>query len=227
MFHHWCYERMVLPQVDQSQFLIEPIIPGKIYPTVYVTKEQFDSVAMPENHRRFVVFRDLRDTLVSLVFSVLFSHNPEDSRPQDIEEFRSRFRIEDIEDAMLHLMDNLLKGCAEIQQSWAAAGEPHIKYRDLLTNDMALLTDLFTQQIPLGIPKERIEQVVLENRFEKLSGGRSRGEEDILAHERKGIAGDWRNHFTPRVTREFHRMYGDLLIMTGFEVNDDWTQEFS
>ncbi len=226
MFHHWCYERSVLPKVDQSQFLMETIIPGKIYPTVYVTKEQFDSVAIPENHRRFVVVRDLRDTLISLLFSVLYSHNPEDSKPQDIEEFRSRFSIEDTEDAMLHLMNNLLKKCAAIQQSWFEAGEPHIKYRDLLDNDVALLTDLFTRQIPLGIPRERIEQVILENRFEKLSGGRSRGDEDVLAHERKGIAGDWRNYFTPRISREFHRMYGDLLIMTGFEANDDWVQSF-
>jgi hypothetical protein len=224
MFHHWCYERLVLPQVDQSQFLTEPIIPGRIYPTLYLTKEQFDAVAVPENYRRFVVIRDLRDTLVSLMFSMLFSHKPEDSRPQDIEEFRSRFCLEDTEDAMLHLMNGLLAKNAAIQQSWIEAGEPHIKFRDLLNSDLPLLTDLFTRQIDLGIPRERIEQVVLENRFEKLSGGRPRGEEDVMAHERKGIAGDWRNHFTPRISREFHRMYGDLLIMTGFETNDDWAQ---
>ena len=126
---------------------------------------------------------------------------------------------------MLHLMPNLLKKCAAIQRSWIEAGEPHIKYRDLLNSDVVLLTDLFTQQIPLGIPRERIEQVVLENRFENVSGGRRRGEEDVLAHERKGIAGDWRNYFTPRISREFRHMYGDLLIMTGFEDNDDWAQD--
>jgi hypothetical protein len=42
--------------------------PGKIYPTLYVTKDEFDSVSLPPNARHFEVIRDLRDTLVVLVF---------------------------------------------------------------------------------------------------------------------------------------------------------------
>jgi hypothetical protein len=222
MFHHWCYERLVLPRPDQSQFLHEPIIPGRIYPTVYVTKQEFDSVAIPQNYLRFLVIRDLRDTLISLVFSMLVSHKPEESKPEDLEEFRKRFSMDDIEAALLHLMPGLLKKCADIQHSWVEAGEPYLTYRDLLSNDVKLLTELFTQQVPLGISRERIEQVILENRFEKLSGGRPRGVEDVGSHERKGIAGDWRNYFTSRVSREFNSLYGELLISTGFEANDDW-----
>ena len=38
--------RIVLPQPDVSQFLQQPILPGMIYPRLYVTKEQADSVCL-------------------------------------------------------------------------------------------------------------------------------------------------------------------------------------
>jgi hypothetical protein len=50
--------------------------------------------------------------------------------------------------------------------------------------------------------------VVANNRFENLTGGRKAGEEDIFAHERKGVSGDWRNHFTARLSARFDELYG-------------------
>src|SRR5438132_1635162 len=66
--------RIVRPQVNELQFLNEPLQAGKIYPTVYVTKQQFDSVKLPADWRRFVIIRDLRDTLISGYFSIKVSH---------------------------------------------------------------------------------------------------------------------------------------------------------
>src|SRR5262249_10799430 len=44
-------ERLVAPEVENAQFLDRPIEPGKVYPTVYVTREQFDTVRTPPNSR--------------------------------------------------------------------------------------------------------------------------------------------------------------------------------
>ena len=63
--------------------------------------------------------------------------------------------------------------------------------------------------------------MILANRFEARSG-RKPGEEDVTSHERKGIAGDWRNYFTPKVTREFKQRYGSLLVATGYEKGFGW-----
>lgn len=41
-------------------------------------------------------------------------------------------------------------------------------------------------------------------------------------HLRKGIVGDWRNHFTPAVARAFNDSVGGLLIECGFESDRDW-----
>lgn len=58
--------------------------------------------------------------------------------------------------------------------------------------------------------------------FERLSGGRSQGEEDSSSFYRKGVAGDWKNHFTEEDKRVFKEEAGELLIRLGYEKNLDW-----
>ena len=48
-------DRVVRPEVDMSQFLGRPLGAGNIYPTVYVTREEFQSVQLPPRWARFVM----------------------------------------------------------------------------------------------------------------------------------------------------------------------------
>src|SRR5437016_8561927 len=73
--------RIVPPQFDRGQFLGERVRQGKVYPTVYVTREEWDTATLPQQWRRFVVIRDLRDALVSGYFSIKVSHPQFQSAP--------------------------------------------------------------------------------------------------------------------------------------------------
>jgi hypothetical protein len=53
--------------------------------------------------------------------------------------------------------------------------------------------------------------------FQRLAGGRQRGEEDQGSHYRRGVAGDWRNHLTPRHLAAFRERFGDLTQRLGYE----------
>jgi hypothetical protein len=57
--------------------------------------------------------------------------------------------------------------------------------------------------------------------FERLAGGRSRGQE-AASFFRKGVAGDWKNVFTERNKQDFKAAAGDLLIELGYEEDGDW-----
>ena len=74
---------IVVPRADSSQFLAEPIVGTAVYPTLYLTREQVESVSLPANSRRFVIIRDLRDTLISAYFSLKVSHKPVTSHMTD------------------------------------------------------------------------------------------------------------------------------------------------
>lgn len=69
---------------------------------------------------------------------------------------------------------------------------------------------------------EVIEKMVEENTFEKLSKGRSSGEESSGAFFRKGISGDWKGVFNERDKRVFKEEAGDLLVELGYEKDLDW-----
>jgi hypothetical protein len=51
--------------------------------------------------------------------------------------------------------------------------------------------------------------------FKTLSG-REPGQEDPGSKLRKGIAGDWRNHFTPAVRDVFVEVTSDLTTRIGY-----------
>lgn len=212
-------ERIVEPQLGETQFLHWPLQPGKVYPTAYVTKQQFDSVRLPRNWRRFVIIRDLRDTLVSAYFSFKVSHPILEPR---LAHLRSVLQSSSPDEGMIYLMDEWLVNCARIQVSWVDAGEPLIRYEDLLAHDLEILERVLLDECRLAVSRERLREVILSSRFERLTMGRERGQEDIMAYARKGIAGDWRNYFSDRVKQAFKTRYGGLLVATGYEQDLSW-----
>jgi hypothetical protein len=67
-----------------------------------------------------------------------------------------------------------------------------------------------------------VERCVVSASFEKLSRGRERGQEDPTSFYRKGVAGDWKNHFTQEDRRVFKEEAGGLLIRLGYEEDLNW-----
>lgn len=74
----------------------------------------------------------------------------------------------------------------------------------------------------LSMNQEHLIKLYNSIKFEKLSKGRKRGEENLVSHYRKGVSGDWIKHFTPILKDRFKEKYGELLIYLGYEENLDW-----
>ncbi len=212
-------DRIIEPVLGDAQVRHYAIQEGFVYPTLYLPKGEFDRLSLPEGSRWFVVIRDLRDTLVSAYFSFKISHPVMDD---DFAVLRQRLWDLDKDEGLLYLMDGFLRECAGIQLSWLEAGEPLLKYEDLLERDLELLEETLLGRCGLPIPRRKLEEAVLANRFETQTKGRRRGQEDLTAHQRKAVAGDWRNHFSDPIKRAFKARYGGLLVATGYEANLDW-----
>jgi lipopolysaccharide transport system ATP-binding protein len=209
----------VEPRIGSSQVRFWSVLPGKVYPTVYLGRHLFDPVRLPPNSHVLVVIRDLRDTLISGYFSVLSTHGDIDRTLTDLRQLIAGMSLED---GLIYMLDVWLAECAKIQLSWLEAGHPLIRYEDLIRDDLAMYRQILIDQCGLDVTPERLERIILANRFEKITDGRQRGVEDRNNHYRKGVAGDWANHFTPRVTRAFKARYGGLLVETGYERDLDW-----
>ncbi len=213
-----CPERVVAPTAAYDHLQGSPVQPGKIYVTVYATREQLDPILLPPNTRRFIVIRDLRDALVSSYFSKKVSHHAATT----IAAHRTVLQQCSEEEGFLFLIDQYFDRVAAIVRSWLGTSDPLLRYEELLHDDERLLEEVLLGHCRLPVPRERVLAAIRNNRFEQLTRGRSRGDEDITAHERKGIAGDWRNHFTPRIKEAFKAKWGQLIVDAGYESGLDW-----
>ena len=72
------------------------------------------------------------------------------------------------------------------------------------------------------LPIDTLQHILDAHRFDRLTGGRAKGEENVHSHYRKGTPGDWRNHFTPALAARFKEEWGTLLVHLGYESDLSW-----
>jgi hypothetical protein len=208
---------IVQPTHYTARLLKVTVKEGYIYPAAYITKWTFNRLKKPRNSRHFVILRDLRDVLVSAYFSFKITH-PEVERVASI---RKALNAREVEAGMLWLLKGWLRGEAKISSSWIDNRKDWIRYEDLLKNDLGILEEVLIDRCNLDIDRALFGEHVLSCRFSRVSG-RTPGQEDFNSHYRKGVAGDWRNHFTPKIKRAFKWRYGSLLLKSGYEKNHEW-----
>lgn len=207
-------DRVVAPRADGSQFLDEPVVEGLVYPTLYLTREELDGADLPARWRRFVVIRDLRDTLISGYFSIKVSHAP--FQDPAVASLRERLRAMDFDEGLALTMREWLPTNGRILRSWVDSGECLIRYEDLLEHDEEILTRVLIEDCELGVAPWRVRRAIRRARFDRLTRGRERGQEDVASHRRKAVAGDWRNYFTDEINEEFMSIWGPLLDASGY-----------
>jgi hypothetical protein len=96
-----------------------------------------------------------------------------------------------------------------------------VRYEDMLADPVAELTRM-TTLFQLDSSPETVGSIVEAHNFQRSSQGRDQGQDDSKSFFRKGISGDWKNHFTPAITELYKQKIGDLLIDLGYEKDYSW-----
>jgi Sulfotransferase domain len=193
--------------------------PGRVYPAMFITREEF--LTRPEfaDAQRFVVIRDLRDTLTSHYFSLKGTHALD--KLGRVKIARDFLLKSSKEEGFLFLFERDLDRLVQIQRSWLGAAERVVRYEELIKNDIAVLTKLFCERLALPVSARDVQRAVEASRFETVYK-RKLGQVDEKSHGRQGLPGDWRNHFSPRVREAFQERAGDLLVAAGYESDGSW-----
>ena len=217
-------DRVVNPLVAAEHVTREPIRRGGIYPTVYLEQSAFAAVQVPDDSIVFLVLRDLRDTLISNYYSLLESHpllGPGGVPHPGLAELRRELSSRTLEEGLLYLTRDSLDASARIQASWMDAGVRVFRYEDFVADgrsEFGALLDF----CGLACSEAELLEALEANSFETRSGGRAQGVEDTGSHFRKGVAGDWRNHFGASMKAAFKERFAAHLIRTGYETGEDW-----
>jgi len=93
-----------------------------------------------------------------------------------------------------------------------------------LVNRLSQRRSLRRLRRTIPVTGEMLLGAVHARRFEANAGGRTKGREDVASHYRKGVAGDWQNHFTAAHREAFDREFGELLINLGYEEDHEWAE---
>lgn len=194
---------------------------GQLASPLYSTGTgEWQLMANPDD-RAFVVIRDPRDIVVSLVYSVSLSHAPTPitlllREPIATASHRNKLQI-----GMF-----LLAQWSEYLRSWRRAGEFD---NVLLTRYETLVADLpgelarLSAFLDWNVPQPVLEAVAVDHSF-AIRSGRQPGDENPFSHRRKGIAGDWQNHFNRETARLFENVFPNLLTDLGYEAANTWWQ---
>ncbi len=173
--------------------------------------------------RGFHVVRDPRDVIISGYFSHLSSH-PVEHWPR-LKFYRRYLRTLSKEEGLM-LEIEFSSSFLHHMLSWDY-DTPQIlqlRFEDLLRGQCDRFIEIFRflGLVPDKISEQSVCEIVERCSFEKLSGGRKAGTEDVSHHYRRGVPGDWRNHFTGRHIEYFKKLYNPVLMKLGYETGEDW-----
>lgn len=165
--------------------------------------------------RYVVLYRDLRDVVVSNYFYV--------SRTPQHPEFPIYRRL-GVEEALALFALRTLPAYVAWVRSWHENRDPErsleIRYERMVEDPLGTLVRV-ARLFELGADDAELTRIVEEHSFRRLSGGREAGQAS-RSFFRRGVAGDWRNHFTPALVSLYKAVIGDFLVEFGYEPDLEW-----
>ena len=183
---------------------------------LFVNSRAKDLRTVPKNVRGFHLIRDPRDAFVSNYFSRRYSHGIHNQTQVELREYLNE---NNLEDGLIRLLED--DDAFRQMDDWEPEAYPNVlevKYEELLVDDFGTFSRI-VEHLGIPIPEDRLRKIIAKCSFKKLSGGRTRGDEDEKNHYRKGVSGDWPNHMPPgsRAFEAFDERYGHLVDKFGYD----------
>ena len=177
-----------------------------------------------------VMWRDGRDVVVSHYFYHLFHRRT--TMPGWAETQQERLGIKDPHDIQRYL-PRYIEYCfidgPPYHMTWTSfvetwknrSGYVETSYEGMRENPGRELTKLFERLSIISIDDAKLDACISKFSFENVTG-RKPGQENAFCFVRKGIVGDWKNHFTREAREVFDHYAGQALIELGYEADHSW-----
>jgi hypothetical protein len=205
------------PRPVMERTFSEPFPLRTIVSPMYIPFPGFKSIPKPESYRAFYITRDPRDMLTSLYFSMRYSHPAQGEIPA----LRQRLCELNREEGINLLIATWKRNrYYENIASWAQAGKAddriqRFRFEDLTGPRRPIAVRNLLHHCGIGLSDSQLLTLLERHAFQRLAG-RAAGTENIQSHYRKGIAGDWQNHFTEKNIAYFNQVTDDLVHVLGY-----------
>lgn len=161
------------------------------------------------------IYRDIRDAIVSGYFYI-----KNELHGGTMGSTTNNFKRLDFEEGLTSHIIMYMKYRMPVMVYWLnvkAENVITVRYEDLLI-DREKWIRIINEKLGINATEDAIQRTLQQSSWEHMSG-RKPGIENVKSHQRKGVTGDWRKHFTERHANIFRNMGGeDLLREMGYEV---------
>ena len=180
-----------------------------------------------------VMWRDGRDVIVSHYYYHLFHRRT--TMPGWAETQQERIGIKDPRDIQSNLpkyIEYCFTDGPPFNMTWSSfietwknrTGHVETSYEAMHDNPGRELKKIFEHLSVNNIDDAKLDACISKYSFESVTG-RKPGEENAYCFVRKGIVGDWKNHFTREAREVFDHYAGQALIELGYETDHSWVDE--
>jgi len=176
-----------------------------------------------------IVWRDGRDVLVSQYYHSLFEN--EIANHALVRKTQRDLSIVDYDDIQSNLpvfMRYVFEdkkyprfNWTEFVEHWNVDGFVHLRYEDIRTSPVDELCRIVLELSGEQLDRGKAEGIIEKYSFTNMSG-RKTGIENKNSFMRKGVIGDWKNHFSPEARCLFNEYAGEALISLGYEKDESW-----
>lgn len=188
----------------------------------------------PRMAKAICLMRDGRDVMVSAYFHFLFEGEKGYNNVNELRRNLGFKNYDNISENMPQFIEYMFSGYANKNMfhfSWSDMVQNIIKYKDkicVLKYEDLLISPVQCLEKALSyygieFPGERKLNEIVEKYSFKNVTKRNPGEEDRKSFVRKGISGDWKNHFTEEACEVFKKYAGEELIKMGYEKDLNWS----
>ena len=226
-----------------SDYLQLPFPQHSVLPLTFSCVVQNHWRFHPRLTRSFYLYRDGRDVVVSLYYDRLrlARHSNSPAReyvartyekllgpkydPEDIARHLPRFIEFEFNNpgrgASLNWRDHIEDWVRPERKGTMA----YLSYERLKQDCVGTLSEAIESLTQTPIDTVRLQRTVEKMSMQRQTG-REPGQSDITQHVRKGVVGDWRNHFTREAAGVFDEMAGDTLVHLGYENDRKWVDRY-
>ena len=184
--------------------------------------------------RHVVVWRDGRDVAVSWFYHFVVGNNFTASHI--VEKARAAAGITGTPDPKLNFTASLREFLghpvyprytwANFVDRWIGDKKAvFVRYEDMLADPVTTLIAV-CRKLDHDLGSARASAIASRYSF-SVQTGRKPGEEERKNYLRKGIAGDWRNHFDRECCEMFDQAAGAQLRTLGYESDSSWVAKFA
>ena len=157
--------------------------------------------------------------VISRYFGLKYSHTL--THPYIIK-MREHLNSIPVEEGILELIN--LGATFEELEGWVNSRDKAVRiflFEDLFGDRQLSTFKELMEHCRINMSEDILSSLLEKHNFKKITG-RDLGDESHNHHYRKGVPGDWKNHFTAEHKNAFKEKYRSILIDMGYETDSDW-----